>query len=579
MYVDDFNEFGAYEWWERALARKSYAADFETTTQADDCRVWAVATCEVGNVDNVEYGKDVPWFVEWCAAHAQCNVFFHNLAFDGAFLMDWLLRNGWEFVKDGKAARDRTFSCLVSEANAVYCIDLFFTRQQNVRIMDSLKIIPISIKAMSKAYGLPIAKGEINYEAYREPGYEMTEEEREYIAQDVKIDAMVLGQFFDKGLRKMTAGSNALSDYMAEIGGRRCFRNLFPLLDEEADGFIRKAYRGGFTYANPKYKEQLVGNGIVLDVNSLYPSVMHSCSGEILPYGQPKWVDGKPRATEEYPLWVASATMSFRLCENHIPCIQLKGNFRFKQTEYLERSDGEVTFAFTNVDWDLITEHYHIYDLKWHGAFMFHGQNFAFNKYIDKWVAEKNEATIEGNSGKRSIAKLMLNSLYGKFATRTTVYSRYPVLENDVLVYRDLDPEERDAVYLPVGVFVTSWARYKTISSAQAVYDRFLYADTDSLHLLGTDIPEGLDVDPVKLGAWKHESTFEQAKFLGAKCYAEQEAGKPLTVHVSGMPMNVHEQVTLENFKFGAVYTNKLYTHRVPGGIVLEPGEMEIRPR
>lgn len=103
--------------------------------------------------------------------------------------------------------------------------------------------------------------------------------------------------------------------------------------------------------------------------------------------------------------------------------------------------------------------------------------------------------------------------------------------------YVNLEPEQRDGVYLPCGVFITSYARYKTITSAQSVYDRFIYADTDSLHLVGTEIPDCLDVDPVRLGAWKHESTFDHGKFLRAKTYVEHEVGADeLTVHVAGLP-------------------------------------------
>ena len=144
--------------------------------------------------------------------------------------------------------------------------------------------------------------------------------------------------------------------------------------------------------------------------------------------------------------------------------------------------------------------------------------------------------------------------------------------------YVDLPPEERDPVYLPAGVFITAWARYKTVTTAQSVYGRFIYADTDSVHLIGTDIPDCIDVDAVRLGAWKHESTFYQAKFLRAKCYMEYEEGSDTpTVHVAGMPGQCHRYVDIDNFEFGRVYPGKLYTRRVHGGIVLYEGDMEIR--
>lgn len=579
---DEDSTFGTDEL-EEDMARKAYTADFETTVDEEDCRVWAAATCEIGNPNNIERGNTIEWFLNWCKNHTKTNIYFHNLAFDGAFIMDYLERHGWEWIKERQDAKSKTYTTVISDANQVYCIDLFFTPSEDVKIMDSLKIIPLSIKQMAIAYNLPILKGSIDYESYREIGHELTSEEIAYLDNDVKIAAMVLETFLEQGLTKMTAGSNALSYYKDIIGGKRGFRASFPVLDEEQDTFIRKAYRGGFTYVNPKYQNKKIGRGIVFDVNSLYPSVMNSCDGQRLPYGRPIWFYGKPKdlgSASPYNLWVGQVTCSFRIRENHIPCIQLKGNYRFNQTEYLERSDGDVTFTITNVDWDLITQQYHIYNLRWHGGYYFKSASFMFKKYIEHWIGIKNQATIDGNAGMRQIAKLMLNSLYGKFATRTKIYSRRPMLIDDVLRYVDLEPEERDPVYLPVGVFVTAYARYKTITSAQSVYDRFIYADTDSLHLVGTEIPENLDVDSVRLGAWKHESTFTKAKFLRAKCYLEYEEGKEdPTVHVAGMPVNCHKYVNIDNFNIGAEYDGKLYVRRVNGGIVLVDGKMQIREK
>ena len=577
---EDDSTFGfEQEWWEDVLMRRSYTADFETTTDPDDCRVWAVATCEIDDsCDHIEHGTSIEWFIEWCERNAQCNVYFHNLAFDGAFIMDWLERNGWLWVPDRKSVCDHSYTTVISDANQVYCIELYFTPVFHVKILDSLKIIPLSVAAMAKAYNLPILKGSIDYAAPREFGHELTDEEIAYIDNDVRIVAMVLSHFLKEGLNKMTAGSNALSDYRSGMGGKKGFRRWFPALSDEEDEFIRCAYRGGFTYVAPRYQGRRLGEGIVFDVNSLYPSVMYGCAGERLPYGLPERFEGSPKPTEAFDLWVAQVTCSFRLRDEHIPCIQLKGNFRFSQTEYLERSDGEVTFTVTSVDWELIRQQYHVYDVRWHGGYMFRSANFLFKEYIDHWVGVKNQATIDGNGGMRQIAKLMLNSLYGKFATRTTVYSRRPMLVNDVLRYVDLPPAHRDPVYLPVGVFVTAWARYKTIRAAQSVYHRFVYADTDSIHILGTEVPDGLDVDGVRLGAWKHESTFYMSKFLRAKCYIEYEVGSDTpTVHVAGMPSNVHFKVNINNFQPGATYSGKLYTNRVRGGIVLTPGYMEIR--
>ena len=108
------------------------------------------------------------------------------------------------------------------------------------------------------------------------------------------------------------------------------------------------------------------------------------------------------------------------------------------------------------------------------------------------------------------------------------------------------------------------------------MYDRFLYADTDSLHLIGTDIPAEIDVDPVRLGAWKHEATFTRGKYLRAKTYIEEIDGR-LCVTCAGLPDELHDQVTFENFEPGAIYTGKLRPVHTAGGIVLEETNFSIR--
>jgi len=564
---------------------RAYVADFETTTDPEDCRVWAFACCPVDDVDAVEYGNDMDGFMAWCEAHANCQLYFHNLAFDGHFLINHLERSGWEWVDDHQVRPcSYQYSTCVSDMNALYAVTLYFNAWFKVRIYDSLKIIPMSVKAMAKTFGLQEGKGEIDYEAPRAVGYVMTDEERDYIRRDVQIVALSLSTLLGNGMDKMTAGANALADFKRMMGGHKGFRRVFPFVGPEDDAFMRTGYKGGFTYCDPRWAGREVGPGIVLDVNSLYPSVMKGCDGQMLPFGHPAWFGGSPfdRAWKsKSPLWVASVTMSFKVKPDHIPCLQLKGNMRFVPTEYVRDSEGEVTVTVTNVDWELIEQQYDVEVQSWNGGFSFQGKVGLFADYVDKWTAVKVDAGKQGNFGMRTLAKLQLNSLYGKMATRTVARSRRPVLGDDgIILYVDLEEEVRDPVYLPAGMFITAWARRKTVEAAQKCYDRFLYADTDSLHLLGTDVPEFLDVDDYELGKWAHESTFSRGKFLRAKTYIEQEMGSDeITVHVAGMPANVHSQVTFENFELGATYDGKLYKRNVPGGVVLEPGPMTIRER
>ena len=159
-------------------------------------------------------------------------------------------------------------------------------------------------------------------------------------------------------------------------------------------------------------------------------------------------------------------TCSFELKKNKIPTIQIKNNKSFfRSNKYLESSDGEIIcLVLTNIDLKLFLEQYNVYDLEYVSGWKFKSMKGLFTKYIDKWIARKNEGTITGNKGIRTSAKLMLNSLYGKFATSLEIQEKIPYMGEDEIIHYELTPkEQKEGLYLPVGAFITAYAREITI--------------------------------------------------------------------------------------------------------------------
>lgn len=556
-----------------------FVADFETTTDINDCRVWAWGLVEIGNTDNFKYGNSIDSFMTEMETLAKKNeiVFFHNLKFDGEFLLHWGFTNGFTHVENRSDITDKTITSLISDKGVFYSIEFIFkkfkTRLHHVIFRDSLKVLPMSVDRVAKAFGLSLSKLSIDYDSPRPVGYELTPDEIEYIKHDVVIVAEALKKLHEQGLEKMTTASNALADYKSIIG-KSNFERWFPLPDYDSD--MRQSYRGGFTYANPAFSNKVIGEGLVLDVNSLYPSVMYN---KPLPYGEPIFYDGQYTPDRLYKLYVQILTCHFELKPGYIPTIQLKRSLSFMPTEYLTSSKGEdITLCLTSVDLELFLEHYEVYNLEWVCGWKFKSSNILFRDYIDKWYAVKEQATRDKNPGLRQISKLMMNGLYGKFAINPSVRNKIPELDiNGSIRYRLGDPGERKPLYIPIGTFITAWARYTTITAAQKVFDRFLYADTDSLHLIGTTPPDDLDIDDVRLGAWKIENTFTRAKFIRAKTYVEEIDGS-LKVTCAGLPDYLHPQVTFDNFTYLANYTGKLKPTHVAGGIVLTETDFTIKP-
>lgn len=484
---------------------------------------------------------------------------------------------GYSYVKDEKSFKDKSFTTLISDKGAFYsikvCRKIRSKKRYGITFYDSLKILPFRVDEIAKAFGLSFQKLEIDYKALRPVGYTPTPQELLYLKHDVQIVAQALKTLFSEGLTKITQASNAFHDFKT-ITGKDNFAYLFPPPDY--DGDIRQSYKGGFTYVSKRFRGVDVGEGLVLDVNSLYPSVMYYRD---LPYGEGKFFDGRYQPDQDYPLYIQMFRCSFKVKDGYIPTIQLKNNLSFIPTEYVEDSgDEEVTLCLTSVDLELFFEHYDVYDIEWLSGWKFRAANTLFREYIDKWVAVKNEAAISGNKGMRTLAKLMLNALYGKFATNPRMRAKIPCYDwgDEEIIYSTSEPEERKPVYIPVASFITAWARFTTITAAQSVYERFIYADTDSLHLIGVEIPEGMDIDPVRLGAWKIEKTFTRARFLRPKTYIEEVEGD-LEITCAGMPESCYQYVTWENFQPGAKYPGKLLPKRVSGGVVLADTDFTIK--
>lgn len=576
-----------------------YTADFETTTREENCHVWAYAICEVGNTDNVIVGTRLDDFMKWCIdSKKNHTVFFHNLKFDGQFIIHWLFNHGFKHTVSDDERDGGTFNTLISDKGLWYQIEVIFSRKgrrvSKVTFQDSLKLIPLSVDAIAKSFKMEISKLSIDYTAHDDlpEGSPLSPQEEAYVKHDVQIVAKAIEYFQSQGLTKMTIGSCALDEYKKLIN-RKNFERYFPIPKYHED--VKQSYRGGFTYVNPEFAGKTVGNGIVLDVNSLYPSVMYN---EYLPFGYPIFFKGEYEYDPLYPLYIQMFKCQFELKKGKIPTIQVKYGYSFMANEYLTSSNGEsVALCLTSVDFELFTQQYDIYDMEFISGWKFKSAKGLFTKYIDKWSNNKIQAKKEGNHGLYLISKLFLNSLYGKFGTDTKVGSKVPYLgDDDVVHYTAGEEEQRDGVYIAMASFITSYARRKTITTAQTVMDnynsgksniQYIYSDTDSIHCLSPDfeLPEGVDIDDTRLGAWKFETKFNKGKFLRQKCYIENSTEDvynddpeyEMKITVAGMPKECYKYVTFDNFELGASYKGKKLPKQVEGGVVLADVDFTIK--
>lgn len=557
-----------------------YVADFETTAKENETKVYLWAVVRNGDY-KTSYGKNIEGFFDFIDDFkSPQKIYFHNLKFDGSFILWYILHNiGGKWNE--KPKRKYEFSTMINDTGVFYKIVYINKHNKRITFLDSLKIIPLPVSKISSFVGIEETKEKINHNLDRWNNYEPTEQEKHYCYIDCLIVCKALEKLKELNVNGMTISGSALTDFRNKINYFR-FTEMYNKMTLEIDAQIRTSYKGGFCYLNPEYIEKDIKNGSVIDVNSLYPSVMHDC---LLPYGEPLYFEGEPQKIRTLPLYIISINVSFRLKENHLPTIQLKHSIFFKSNEFINSSNGKIIqLTLTSVDFELFKEHYYIDFIEYNCGYYFHGENKNFREYIEFWTSQKIKGKEQGNICLYMTSKLMMNSLYGKFASSPFGQSKKPVIKDGVLYYENMEVEEHKLYYIPVASFITAYARFKTITTAQKIYEQkmnngksyYIYSDTDSIHFInGCDL-SGIEIDDYKLGAWKIEETFLQGRYLRQKTYIHKN-GKELKITACGMPESCYEYVTFENFHIGRSFKGKLIPRQVNGGVKLCDTEFTIR--
>ena len=191
---------------------------------------------------------------------------------------------------------------------------------------------------------------------------------------------------------------------------------------------------------------------------------------------------------------------------------------------------------------------------------------------------------IDNNDNKplRTIAKLMLNNLGGKFATSSAQYEYVPVLtEDNKIVYALAPCEPGKTVYVPVAAFMTAYARRRIVKTAELFGDRFCYSDTDSVHVIGDSIPSAVEVDSLKLGYWDREFDFKEACYHAQKTYIEIGADE-VSLKACGLPgrnaAEIKDHMDIEDLKTLKV-EGVLKTRKTRHGTILHNTTFEIKER
>lgn len=556
-----------------------FMGDFETTVYKGqvNTEVWASALVELFS-DKVTILHSIAETFDYLVS-LNCNVvvYYHNLKFDGAFWLSYLLvdkKFTQAYDKIGDKETDvkwkqqfkmfnNTFKYSISDRGTWYSI-IVKVKNHFIEIRDSLKLLPFSVKRIGESFGTKHKKLDMEYTGFRYAGCEITKEEQEYIANDVLVVKEALEIMFKQGHNKLTIGSCCLEEYKKicrssleiQLDYTEMFPNLYDFkIDKQehkydnAGDWLRKSYRGGWCYLVKGKENKIKTNGTTADVNSLYPSMMSSKSGNKYPIGLPKFWTGNfipEEALKENMYYFVRIKTRFYIKDNYLPFIQVKGDLKYKGTESLETSDvynhenddyfpyyidkngniqqAKVELTLTMTDYQLIKEHYELVDFEIIDGCYFYSMAGIFDEYINKYAKIKKES----KGALRELAKLFLNNLYGKMASSTDSSFKIAYVKDDKSIgFMQVVENEKKPGYIAIGSAITSYSRNFTIRVAQKNYygeekRGFIYADTDSIHcdLLPQEI-KGIEVDDKEFCCWKLESCWDKGIFTRQKTYIE----------------------------------------------------------
>ena len=573
-----------------------FVGDFETTVYKGQVRteVWASASVELYTEDVKIFNGIDEQFEYFKSLKDNIIVYYHNLKFDGAFWLHYLLSDlefKQAYQKTGPEDTDiewlqerympnNSFKYTIADMGGQWYSIVIKVNNKFIEIRDSLKLLPFSLARIGKSFQTKHQKLDMEYEGFRYSGIEITEEEKKYIRNDVLVIKEALEIMFDEGHQELTIGACCLKEYKS-LFSKEDYEMFFPDLSgmtiddkmygsKTVDEYIRKSYKGGWCYLVKGKENKRYENGTTADVNSLYPSVMSGESGNKYPLGLPyfwkgDFIPNKALGVNKY--FFVRVKTRFKIKEGMLPFVQIKGSFLYKGTEMLETTDvyneetGEhlseyrigdevkdtsVTLTLTMTDYTLLKEHYHLIDFQILDGCWFYSEVGIFDRYIEKYK----EIKLVSKGARRELAKLFLNNLYGKMASNTNSSFKVAHLkDNNVVGFSPVSANDKKAGFIPVGSAITSYARDFTIRVAQQNYHGvdekgFIYADTDSIHC---DIPpdeiKGMKVHSDNFNHWSIESEWEHAYFIRQKTYIEyvikedeEEVEPHYVIKCAGMP-------------------------------------------
>ena len=431
--------------------------------------------------------------------------------------------------------------------------------------------------------------GDLDYSMMRHTGTPLTKQEIGYCINDIKVVMCYIQELIEQ-YGAITRLPVTKTGFVRKYCRALCLRTIgddgkkkpnwkyidtiknLRITGMDEFSMLQRAFSGGFTHANAKYTDIVIGDVDSYDFTSSYPYVMVSekfpmSTGVKIPVKS--WKQFDFLASKYCCVFDIEFTDIFATSENENPISVSKCVVHENAVENNGRvvCASKLVMTITEIDYKVFSQFY-----KWKNARI--GEMWCYRKdylpteFINAILGlYEKKTTLKGVKGKEVEylnSKEMLNSCYGMCVTNPL--RDEIIYEENEWDIQDLNSEKRlemlqvynDSknrfLFYPWGIYVTAYARRNLFTGISECDDDYIYSDTDSVKIKNGDLHKeyfkqynnlvghklrtackhhGIPFEKIEpktikginkpLGVWDYEGRYKRFKTLGAKRYMVEE--------------------------------------------------------
>ncbi len=483
-------------------------------------------------------------------------IYFHNLSFDGWFLIRQLFSRGYSYTFTKKLGF-KNFSIISDNQLKIYAMSIRYRESTFIKIKCSYLITGESVGSLGKAIG----KEKYEDFDYEKNTFDVEQNELRYIERDTEIPKEFMEMFYkvlddDKVEKKLTIGG--IAKYLCQ---KICNeKNPHKIVMETKNIYLlsewkkyKQTYRGGVVFCNDHHRNELLHNVWMYDVNSMYPWAMT----QPIPY---KLIN-KPKYKQK------NVVKLFHICITSI-----RPKEKYKMFHLFKIGKKMVNFYDGRLDywiWEQELANYLVFfEMEYSIIEIEYWKTYpVYKAFIDQYYPLKLNAK---NPVEKNVYKKVLNSAYGKIGEKPVkeevIFSRYNreqlerwikkknkpwqiVLEKEfnikpwhtytILKYdclRNHKGENKTLSRVYQAGYITMLARCKIFTTIINSNVEVIYGDTDSIKTIGE--LTNIETNDKELGLWKCEGKNCDFIYRRRKCYSYKEPGKEWEYHIAGFDNN-----------------------------------------